>query len=228
MTIKYYHDLVQGTDEWLEARLGIVTASVAKQLITPTFKISKGDKIKALAYELAAQRITGRIADNFMSWDMERGHIEEGLALDAYAKKNPVPVACGFVTNDELGFVVGASPDGLIPNAGCEVKSRQSKFQVMTIIENKVPAEYMVQIQLSMWVSGRAYWDFIQFSNGMPLFVERVYPMPSIMGPLIEALIDFENTVVDLVATYKKNAEGLTQTVWVDHHEQENITVSGE
>lgn len=34
MTLHIYNDLVQGTDEWLAARRGIVTASVAGQLIT--------------------------------------------------------------------------------------------------------------------------------------------------------------------------------------------------
>lgn len=34
MTLRIHHDLIQGTDEWLKARRGIVTASVVGQLIS--------------------------------------------------------------------------------------------------------------------------------------------------------------------------------------------------
>ena len=34
--VKYHHDIVQGSDEWLAARCGLLTASEMKLIVTPT------------------------------------------------------------------------------------------------------------------------------------------------------------------------------------------------
>ena len=45
--IKYHTDLVQGSDEWLAARRGILTASEMKLILTPTLKAAINDKTRA-------------------------------------------------------------------------------------------------------------------------------------------------------------------------------------
>ena len=58
MTV-YYHDLEQGTPEWLALRCGILTASEMRLIMTPTLKPASNDKERAHLFELLAQRITG-------------------------------------------------------------------------------------------------------------------------------------------------------------------------
>ena len=53
-------DVEQGTDEWLEARRGMITASTVGQLVTPrTIQPAANPESRALVARLAAERITG-------------------------------------------------------------------------------------------------------------------------------------------------------------------------
>ena len=226
--IKYYYDIEQGTEEWYKVRLGIPTASVISSLITATGKIANNQTVKNYALELASQRITKYIEESYQSFDMMRGHFQEEIARDIYSE-NITPVKeCGFITREFEDFVVGASPDGLVgEDGGIEIKSRLGKFQVSTIINNEVPKEYMDQIQACLFVSGREWWDFIQYSNGMPLFIKRVKPDLERFELYKEALIKFEEMVKGYVAQYFKNSKGLLETERVDFM-KDDIIVGGE
>ena len=88
-----YRDLEQGTDEWLAARCGILTASTIGQLITPkTIKVANNDYSRALTASLVAERVTGYVEPIVPSRDMERGTLDEPYARDAYAKFTGVEV----------------------------------------------------------------------------------------------------------------------------------------
>src|SRR5699024_7152733 len=59
MALTIYGQLEQGTDEWLEARAGILTASTIGQLITAkTIKPAMNDRSRGLCQTLIAERIT--------------------------------------------------------------------------------------------------------------------------------------------------------------------------
>jgi hypothetical protein len=227
--IKYFHDLLQGSEEWDEIRRGRLTASKMKELITPTLKIASNDKVRALNYEIAAQRITHHVEDNYQSWDMERGHIEEDIARDLYSDNHEKVTECGFIINRELGFDIGFSPDGLVGNEGLiEIKSIIQKHQVKTIVDNIVPKAYMMQIQTGLFCTRRKWCDFISFSNGMPLFVKRVYPDAVIFEKIKEASELFELTVNCLVEEYKANSENLVQHVRVEHDRDDVVITASE
>lgn len=60
MSLHIMDDLVQGAEEWLAARRGIVTASVVGQLITPAkIAAASNETSRGLIATLAAERITG-------------------------------------------------------------------------------------------------------------------------------------------------------------------------
>jgi hypothetical protein len=85
VTLIVLPSLIQGTDEWLEQRRGMVTASVVGQLITPsTIKPASNDKSRALVAQLVAERITGYVDPVFVSDDMLRGHEDEPRAVATY------------------------------------------------------------------------------------------------------------------------------------------------
>ena len=81
---KIHHDIEQGTDEWLAIRLGIVTAYEVNNIITPKGAPTKNEKMRTYACQIAAEREFAFIEDQYESYDMMRGHIEEGTAREVY------------------------------------------------------------------------------------------------------------------------------------------------
>ena len=104
--LTFYYDVVQGTQEWLNARQGRITCSNALMLM------NKGKNACIEANRLAAERLTPN--GNFYA---ERGHVIEHEMKQAYneqLKERGLTLAeCGFITNTDYPDA-GYSPDGLI------------------------------------------------------------------------------------------------------------------
>ena len=206
--ITYYPDFEQGTEEWLAARCGLLTASEIKLIITPTLKMASNDKERAHLYELLAQRITRYVEPRYISSDMLRGHEDEVDARILYAKHYAPLQEMGFITNNKWGFTLGFSPDGLIGEEGfIEVKSRLQKYQIETLIDNvcgqTIPADYLIQQQTGHLVSERGWCDFISYSGGLPMAVIRCYPDPKVQNAIVEAAGEFEKRLLHKWETYK-------------------------
>jgi hypothetical protein len=116
--IRHFPNLIQGSEEWLAERCGLLTASEMKLILTPTLKIAANDKERAHLYELLAQRITGYVEPHYVSDDMLRGQLDEVEARNIYAKNYAPVTDIGFITNNKWGFTIGYSPDGLIGDDG--------------------------------------------------------------------------------------------------------------
>ena len=206
----YYNDIEQGTAEWHQLRLGIITASEMNKILTPTLKIANNKDVRTQFYELAAQRITQYTEEQFVSYAMERGQLEETDAAIAYEQHHAPVQKCGFVINESLGFPIGFSPDRLVGDDGfIEVKSRMAKYQVQTILEHlgelsepPIPTEFMLQVQTGLFVTGRGWCDFLSYSNGLNMVSIRVYPQEEYESAIIQAATEAENKIVELVAKY--------------------------
>jgi hypothetical protein len=206
MAITYHNDLVQGSEEWHAARLGLLTASEIKLILTPTLKVASNDKTRAHVYELAAQRITRYVEPSYIGDEMLRGWDDEMRARDLYSERYAPVTEVGFVTNDEWGFTIGYSPDGLVGDDGLiECKSRRQKFQVQTIVENQPPEEHFLQLQAGLLVTGRQWLDYISYSGGMPMAVIRVFPDAAIQDAIREAAVSFEGKVDAVMASYHQS-----------------------
>ena len=226
--IKYHKDLEQGTDEWHKLRLGIMTASNLKHLFTGKLAISKANEVKTLAFELAAQRKMNHVDETFQSYHMERGHIEEVIARDIYSEKIAQVTECGFITSDKLGYRIGYSPDGLVGEDGLiEIKSVIQKNQIKTIVGGEMPLEYMCQCQTGLLVTGRKWIDFISYSNGMPMFVKRILPDLILQSLIMQALTDFELSVIAIQKKFKENSAELIKTERVEHFHDDEISPTG-
>ena len=201
--IKYYRDIEQGSDDWLSVRRGILTASEMRLIMTPTLRPASNDKERAHLFELIGQRITGYTEPHYISDDMLRGHEDEIESRIRYAEHFYPVTECGFVTRDMGGFVIGYSPDGLVGDDGLiECKSRRQKYQIETILADEVPAEYLLQIQTGLLVTGRKWLDFVSYCGGMPMFVKRVWPCPEIQQAIIAAASAFEQRLAAAQARY--------------------------
>lgn len=206
--VKYYPEMQQGSMEWYEARLGLMTASEMKLVLTPKLAIANNDKTKTHAYELAAQRVSGFVEPIFESFDMLRGHEDEIEARILYSKHYEPVEECGFITNNKWGFTLGYSPDGLVGNDGLiEIKSRKQKYQMQTIVEcsaaDKAPEEYILQIQTGLLISERKWCDFISYCGGLPMTTVRVFPDPVMQDAIVKAAADFEELIAHAKTIYE-------------------------
>lgn len=219
MTLHVYEDLEQGTPEWLAARAGIVTASVVGQLITPkTVKPAANDTSRALVATLVAERITGHVEPIFPNRDMERGTLDEPYARDLYAEHHAPVNEIGFMVRDYAGFKLGYSPDGLVGKDGLiEIKSRQQKKHLTTILSDEVPLENMAQCQAGLLVSGREWLDYVSYCGGMPLYVKRVLPDQKWREAILEALSLFEEAAKPMIKAYEDATANLPTTERIDH-----------
>lgn len=220
--ITYHPEVEQGSEAWLAMRCGLLTASEMRLIVTPPPKVetrikkdgtpykqremtaAENDACRAHLFELASQRISGHVEPHYISDDMLRGREDELLARALYAEKYAPVREVGFVTNDEWGFTIGYSPDGLVGDDGLiECKSRRQKFQVETICAGVMPADYVMQVQTGLLVTGRAWCDFISYSGGLPMVTLRVFPDAKIQDAIIEAATIFEEKVEQYMAAYE-------------------------
>lgn len=211
MSVRVYDDLEQGSDEWLQARLGLVTASVVGQLVTPSGRVARNETSRALMNQLVAERITGWSEPVFVTPDMWRGKDEEPLARDLYAETNQVQVdEVGFIVREETDWKLGYSPDGLIGDVGLlEIKSRKAKHQIRTILTDQVPGYHMAQLQAGLLVTGRAWIDYVSYSSALPMWTKRVYPDRRYMDTIIAAVEEFEHNAAITEAMYRDAVQGL-------------------
>lgn len=168
------HNCLQGSPEWLLARAGLATASEFSSVL------AKGQGKMRLAYlrRVAAERLTGKPTETYKNAHTDRGTELEPFAREQYEIKTGNFVEqIGLIQHDEL--LTACSPDGLIgDDGGAEIKSVIPTVQLETILAGKYPPEHKAQIQGSLWIAERAWWDFCSFSPDMPehlrLYIYRV------------------------------------------------------
>ena len=171
-------DIEQGTDEWFAVRCGKVTASRVADVIATT---KTGYSASRANYEaqLICEILTGKPAESFSNAAMQWGTETEPLARAQYELKT------GEMVN-QVGFVVhpmieqaGASPDGLVGTEGLiEIKCPNTSTHLDTLLSQKVPSKYIVQMTWQMVCTGRKWCDFVSYDPRLPenlqLFVQRI------------------------------------------------------
>ena len=186
------HEIVQGSDQWFEARIGKVTAARVADVIAKTKTGYSATRDNYMA-QLVCERLTGQKGESFTNAAMQHGTETEPLARISYEVAQNVLV-------DEVGFVphptiemAGASPDGLVNDDGLlEIKCPNTATHIETLLSQTVPGKYNTQMQFQMACTGRQWCDFVSFDNRLPqelqLFVKRV-PRDNVFIRLIEGEI---------------------------------------
>jgi putative phage-type endonuclease len=197
--------MIQGTDEWHQARLGKVTASGVADVMAS----GRGGKPSATRanYEarLVAERLSGRPTETFQSAAMQHGTETEGQARACYALETGNAVAeVGFVDHPTIAFA-GASPDGLVGDDGLvEIKCPNTATHIATLLGGSIPDAYMKQMQFQMACTGRKWCDFVSFDPRMPdelqLRVTRVPADPAMIAEIETAVREFLGDVTATIA----------------------------
>lgn len=191
-------DCEQGSEEWLQARLGIPTATGFENIVTATGKKSSA-QIKYMA-ELIEESIIGLQDESFKSRFMERGNQLEPLARSAYEfiTGNAVTQVGGVYLDENKEVMV--SPDGLIPELkkGLEIKCPKMSTHIRYLLEGCVPSEYIIQVQANLWVTGYDTWDFVSYCpeyQKQPLYIFTAHRDQALMTAFNKLIPQFLNTL---------------------------------
>lgn len=191
----------QGSQEWLQARVGIITASELSNLLTPAkLEISEGAAVESyLAYKLA-ERWRGEPLPSFSGGNMEQGTILEPELLSSFEFDTGLTIRkVGFCLTDDGSM--GCSPDGLLdPDEGCEVKNPLPQTHVSYLLAGTLPRQYGPQCHGCLYVTGRKQWRFVSARRGFPRFEVIVKRDEKIMATIHKAVTTFNKRLNDAYA----------------------------
>lgn len=183
-------DCVQGSEEWLQARLGIVTASELDALITPLWKARTGAGVDTYLAKKIAEKWRGSPLVTYHGGAMEQGSIREDEAVARYELDNDLTIRrVGFVLADD--GLMGCSPDGLLDDSGIEIKCPEPHTHVGYLLGGELPAEYRAQVFGGMFVTGLPRWRFMSYCRGFPSLVLTVESDPKVMAAIADAVAAF-------------------------------------
>lgn len=183
----------QNSPEWLQARLGIPTASRFKDVLAK----GEGKTRKRYMLDLAGERLTGDPCESYSNVHMERGKEMEAEARNLYCFMTDAEcTSVGFIRNGDKG----ASPDSLIADRGMlEIKTKLPALQIECILADKLPSEHVAQVQGALWVAEREWMDFVSYWPRLPLFVKRVYRDEEYIKNLAAEVARFNAEMIELI-----------------------------
>jgi putative phage-type endonuclease len=171
-------EIVQGSNDWFQIRMGKVTASRVADVIAKTKTGYSTSRDNYMA-QLVVERLTFTKQESYTNAAMQWGTDQEPFARAAYEAAQGVMVEeVGFVRHPTIEWA-GASPDGLVGDDGCiEIKCPNTLTMIETLLSQKVPGKYFTQMQFQLACTERKWCDYVVFDPRMPakaqLFVKRV------------------------------------------------------
>ena len=182
-------DIIQGTPEWLQAKLGVPSASNFDRLLTSKGAISKSRE--GYLNELIAERITGQSTYHRITDEMAEGTRREHESRQFFELIHGVEIKqVGMIYPDEEKRYL-VSPDGLEKRFGLELKNPLAKTVVEYKRSSVFPNKYILQVQGSLLVSGFDYWWFMAYHSPELFFEIKVYRDEELIKKLKEALDAF-------------------------------------
>ena len=201
------HPAQQNSAGWELAKAGVPSASNFKKII----KLKSGlyvrsDQWRGYLNQLAGERAFKIFGETFQSEEMARGlELEEEARAD-FSFINAVEMKeVGFCTSDDGSY--GCSPDSLIgDDSGYEGKAPKFHNHVKILLAQKIPAEYIGQVQGCLYVTQREHWWFHSFYNDpkVPSFQTKIEPDTKYQAALEKFLPEF---IGELEETTKKLLE---------------------
>lgn len=156
---------LQRTADWHAERAGKWTGSKFVDVLARNKKT--GEPLKCyydLIWQVVTERITGQATEGAQGFALQWGTDVEPYAREAYElETGEIVTESGFIQHPVFWFA-GCSPDGLVgADGGIEMKCPKSSVIHLERFISGVPEEYIPQIQGCMWVTGRAWWDFVSY-----------------------------------------------------------------
>lgn len=195
------HNFEQNSQEWYEARIGVITASNFSKIITPK-KLQVSTQSEELAICLAGEIVTGISAEDFQgNYHTDRGQELEPEAVELYEMTTGrTAVKVGFITND--AGTIGASPDRLIgEDGGLEIKCPSMKQHLRYLFGlDDLTQEHRPQVQGNILVAERKWWDVMSYHPDLPPVIKTVNPDEEYLNALEPALEEVAQKVQNYVS----------------------------
>lgn len=193
--MKVYTD-VQGSNAWIEARRGCITASRFKDARSKTAKGAPTAKAMLYALDTARERCGGRADSKAVTFAMKMGSVEEAPARMAYEAETGAYVKeAGFITTDDR--VYGGSVDGFVGDDGIvEIKTMVSSATFFAAVVDEDHSEYMDQVQGLMWLLDRKWTDLVLWAPdmeavGLGLTIRRIKRDEAYIEKMSQDLVSF-------------------------------------
>lgn len=152
----------QGSEEWLKAKLGVISASNIGSVLAKKGTVTR----EGYMMELIAQVATGEMPE-LSAKSLEWGKNNEAMSRSAYEMLTSCDVEeVGFIYGNDRRY--GVSPDGIIKGErkGIELKNPwNSKVHAEFLALDKIKPEYVYQVQFGMFVTGFEHWDFASYDG---------------------------------------------------------------
>jgi putative phage-type endonuclease len=188
-------EMLQGTDEWRQARCGSIGASDAPRVVRRTKTGYSADRDNLMAAKVL-ERLTRVPVEIFKTAAMLQGTAREPEARMLYEMVRGVEV-------EEVGLIPHpliqgshASPDGYVSGTGLiEIKCPLPAAHLDTLLTETISNDHIVQMQWQMACSGRHWCDFVSFNPDFPaamqLWISRVNRDPHFIGDLESEIRQF-------------------------------------
>lgn len=197
------HNCEQKSDEWFVLREQYpLTASEAQAIG------NQGKGLETLVWTKLSERHSIADKKRYTNTDLERGVELEPLARDIYELRTGNKVEqVGFITNDEVSKVGGASPDGLVNSDGLlEIKCFEDKKHFKATVDFKetgkfeIEPQYKWQMQMQMLFTGRDWCDFAIYNPNYreTLLVQRVVKDEEMQNDIKAGLIIGEKLINEI------------------------------
>lgn len=200
----------QGSEEWLEARRGVVTGSIAA---IARDKLKSGAPSKACilkARNLARERVGGRPEDVFTNAAMRLGTAEEPKAREAYEDRTGFMVEeVGFAYTEDGRF--GCSVDGIVHMPA--PSPRPWLWECKTIVSSDRLFEAVIGGDVSEWIDQCTFNTWLLTAAGIRLYL-HVWDLPELSREFVlprdEAAIEaLERDMVDFERLVAANERAL-------------------
>lgn len=158
--------ILQRTDEWMQARIGKVTASRISDVMAKTKSGYSASRQNYMA-ELICERLTGKPAEGYISAAMQRGIEKEAEAREIYLlnKFDVEVVEVGVINHPTIPYFA-ASPDGLVNDDGLiEIKCPNTWTHLQFLKTERPAREYILQMHGQMMCTGRKWCDFVSYDD---------------------------------------------------------------
>lgn len=204
------HDVMQNTQEWLDLRNRLITASTFSDYFMAPSTAGFKKAISRVAFERCNVQM-----DNWGgNAGTDRGHELEVIGKEYYQEATLETIKEGnFWT---YGDWIGASPDGMLNSNG--IWEHKGKVEVYTMLESyklfdkgirlteKSNKKHFWQVHFQLYVTGRKYCIYQIGSEGFKPLIERIESSPIInlrIKQKLEEVIPMIKEQIKIIEKYK-------------------------
>lgn len=206
----------QGSQEWLQQRLGKVTASRIKDVMT-TIKSGESAARRNYRAQLVAERLTNIAQDSYSNSAMQWGIDNEPIARAMYEIKTGLDVQIApFVDHPSIAMT-GASPDGFVGDGLVEIKCPNTATHIDYVLAGDAPSEYKLQMLWQMECTGKEWCDFVSYDPRMPqelqLFIVRYIRDDKKLNEVRDEVAKFIISIDSMVKELKRMKDAKSKEV---------------